>query len=328
MQKSLFESYPKLTISCLILIGVTIILISLEFAARLFGLGNPILYNAHPIYGYRPAPNQDLVRQGHHIKTNNLGLRAEADWDPSLQHHKILFLGDSVTYGGSYISNNQLFSSLVAKSFTGYQGGNAGVNAWGVENVCALVKETGFAPAEIYISTFPEGDFYRGLMRIGGQPFWTVKPRFALEELFQFWIYRVNEQKTPPIYFYSLNETEKCLIAEHAVSRLKQLDDFLVNKNYLHLIFISPSRSQVLGNATYDPCLQQLFTSYGLKVIYINDKLPKSNDNERHQWFYDEIHLSTLGHQQWAKVISNELNVKMKPQLVNAHGNSVSPTST
>lgn len=313
MSKSAFERHPKLTIASLLAIGAVLVFALAELTARLFGLGQPVIYHAHPIYGYRPEPNQLVSRNRNLIQINNLSLRADRNWDLSRPENKVLFLGDSVTYGGSYVANDKLFSHLAVKPFSHYLSGNAGVNGWGIDNVSALIKDMQFLPADIYISTFPEGDFYRGLMRIGGQPFWSKKPQFALEELFQYFVYKLHLKKTPAAYFYTLPQEEKCRIAELAVLHLKELDDYLKANHRTHIIFISPSRSQVLGMAGVDPCLEYCFAKYNLRVIYINDKLPKISDQERSQWFHDEIHLSVLGHQKWAQVISNELT-KIIPQ--------------
>jgi len=163
----------------------------------LMGLGNPVLYDSSPVYGYRPLPNQECGRfRGATIKINNLGLRAEQDWDAQ-KRDKILFLGDSVTYGGSYIDNADLFSELAVQRLNRtsgghYVSGNAGVNAWGVENIHALIVERKFLPAAIYITTLPEGDFYRGLTRMQGLPFFNHKPRTALTELWRYFCYRQN----------------------------------------------------------------------------------------------------------------------------------------
>ncbi|HRE31713.1 MAG TPA: hypothetical protein PLD88_07055, partial [Candidatus Berkiella sp.] len=157
MKKSVFEKHPRLTLAGVLLLFGLAGITGLELAAGyLFGLGRSVIYESHPVYGYRPEPNQFVARNKHDvIKINNLGLRANQDWAPNQPQHKILFLGDSVTYGGSYVHNDQLFSSLAIKSFSGYESANAGVNGWGVNNVYALVKEMHFLPADVYVSVFP-----------------------------------------------------------------------------------------------------------------------------------------------------------------------------
>jgi hypothetical protein len=241
----------------------------------------------------------------HVIKINNLGLRAEEDWKIDDFQSKILFLGDSVTYGGSYISNQELFSNLAVKELAGYVAGNAGTNAWGVNNVHALVKEMEFLPAKIFVSVFPEGDFYRGLQRIGGQPFWTKKPALALSELFQFFVYQLElKQKSARQAF---TEADKIKIANIAVRNLQDLDNFLKEHNRIHLIYITPSLKQVLGLDGEDKIIKSLFNQYGLKVTYLIDRMPPLTPTQKKDIFHDNIHLSPQGHQLWAKLIMTDL---------------------
>jgi lysophospholipase L1-like esterase len=309
MKQSIFEQHPNITlfsVVCFLFVG------AVSFAnfigGGLFGLGKVVLYDANPIYGYRAQPNQIVARKPHRVvKINNLGLRAEQDWDPKDFNHKILFLGDSVTYGGSYISNDQLFSSLVGKKIPTYAAGNAGVNGWGVNNVHAFIKEMEFLPAQVYVTMFPEGDFYRGLNRIGGQPFWTRKPHYALEELSQFFIYKIHLKKTPVIDFYSSDAPEKTKIVEIAVRNLKELDDYLKQNDRDHLIYISPSQSQVLQNSQEDKIIKDLLQKHGLKVVYIKDHLKHLTNKDIKECYHDEIHLSAKGHQVWADVIFKDV---------------------
>lgn len=309
MRQSIFERHPKLTIASticfLLILGIYVVDL---LAGSLFGLGKVVIYEANPIYGYRAKPNQVVSRQIHQkIKINNLGLRAENDWDIKDFQHKILFLGDSVTYGGSYISNEQLFSHLIGKNFPDYTSGNAGVNGWGVNNVNAFIKEMEFLPAQIYVSVFPEGDFYRGLNRIGGQPFWTRKPTFALEELSQYLIYKINLKKTPTLDYMLIDEQQKTKIAEIAVRNLKDLDDYLKQNNREHLIYITPSKTEILNNVAEDMIVKNLLDKYELNVIYIKDNLNSLTKKEIETCFHDEIHLSPKGHQVWAKIISKDI---------------------
>ncbi|OJV87841.1 MAG: hypothetical protein BGO43_15645 [Gammaproteobacteria bacterium 39-13] len=309
MKRNFFERYPKLT-----LFGVSALLISVSLffanmaGEKFFGLGKIVVYQSHPVYGYRPIPNQIVARNPQQIiKINNLGLRAEEDWVEGDFHRNILFLGDSVTYGGSYISNEELFSYQAVKDFTGYTAGNAGVNAWGINNVHALVKEMEFLPAQIYVSVFPEGDFYRGLTRIGGQPFWTRKPNYALEELLQYIVYQIHLQKTPAVNYAALEGKEKTKIIESAVSHLKRLDIYLNQNERNHLIYITPSRSQLLGLSDIDEAIRETLEKYHVKVVYLRDHLADLPEDKIKALYHDEIHLTAAGHKMWAEVIKKDL---------------------
>ncbi len=309
MKQTLFERFPKTTLISLVgLLLLGGIFLANKLAASLFGLGQVVVYEASPIYGYRPLPEQKVARhRDKEIKINNLGLRAQSDWDSHDFSHKILFLGDSVTYGGSYISNQQLFSYLIGQHYPKFTTGNAGVNGWGVNNVHAFIKELHFLPAQVYVSVFPEGDFYRGLNRIGGQPFWTRKPKYPLEELFQYGIYELQLKKSPGFNINLASEKEKTLIVDIAARNLKDLDRFLKENQRDHLIYITPSRSELLGKTAQDQIIKNALTQYGLHVIYLKDRLGNLSKDEIAQYFHDEIHLSEKGHEKWASLISDDL---------------------
>lgn len=307
-QQNVFERFPKSTLLIALIFLALIGCVCAEYFARAFGLGNVLIYDSHPIYGYRPHPNQFVYRDKNKpIQINNLGLRAKQDWTQDKTDHRILFLGDSVTYGGSYIQQADLFSERAVANLSGYQSANAGVNGWGILNVHALIHEMDFLPADIYVSVFPEGDFYRGLMRIGGQPFWTRAPKYALEELLHYFLYKKQLTQFPPVLFYELTAQEKYHIAERAAFHLKQYDDYLKQHGKKHLIYISPSQQTALGQQGYDQLVQQALSRYDLQVTYINDRLPSLSNTQTNALYHDAIHLSEAGHAVWADIIQADL---------------------
>ena len=82
------------------------------FLQKKFGLGKPLIYKNSKFYGYDIKPNQKLVRRGNKIIINNMGMRSNSDWKND-RKNKIIFFGDSVTYGGSVVSNDDLFSEKI-----------------------------------------------------------------------------------------------------------------------------------------------------------------------------------------------------------------------
>src|SRR3990167_5186623 len=124
-RNNMFKRHKIITLCFGLFIIFLVLFIILELTLKyVVGLGDPVLYRSYPLYGYRLLPDQELKRfHGSAINVNNLGLRADVDWDNNIEN-KILFLGDSVTYGGSYISNDELFSSLAIKYVNGYVSGN------------------------------------------------------------------------------------------------------------------------------------------------------------------------------------------------------------
>jgi lysophospholipase L1-like esterase len=308
MSTSVFERYPRATLWIVLSLLFLAMVAAFETAGRvLWGLGNPVIYDMNPLYGYRPLPDQHLKRSsGAIMHFNNLGLRAAHDWLDDATH-KVLFLGDSVTYGGSYISNDQLFSHLsVAEALPTYEAGNAGVNGWGVLNVLGLVRDAHFLPADTVITVLPEGDFLRGFNRIAGQPFWSRKPHSALEEIWYFLLYTLNLKKfNNPAH--TITELERQQVIEQAASALKNLDELLNSKGIRHLIYITPSRPQALAQEEKDTLVLAALDQVQLHVHYLLDNIEQIPLNDRAQLYVDNIHLSQAGHRVWGHWIAQDL---------------------
>lgn len=324
MKQSLFEQYPKTTLTLSLLVLGLIAIALIEWSAKqFFGLGKVVLYEAHPIYGYRVAPNQTVARNPHQrIHINNLGLRANTDWDLNQDNPRVLFLGDSVTYGGSYVDNADLFSTQIGQKISQCETGNAAVNGWGVDNVVAFVRDKPFLDATLYVLVFPEGDFYRGLTRIGGQPFWTRHPKYALEELWQYGVYRSSLKKTPHLHAYNASESEKKRIVHLATTHLNDLLCFLKSHNKQVLIYISPSLPQALGEEQPDPIIKQSLNDYGIPANYLLDKIPATMSKcEKKALFHDVIHLSPQGHTFWANMMLEDVKENIN-QIGSSYKNS------
>lgn len=308
MKANLFERFPRLTLAIILglfaLAGVWL----LEQAAKHYGLGKVVVYQSNPIYGYRPMANQKTQRFNQaQIEINNLGLRANQDWDMAPSSNRVLFIGDSVTFGGSYISNEELFSEQAVKGLS-LEAGNAGVNGWGVMNVHALVKELEFTPAQTYVTVLPEGDFYRGLNRLGGQPYWTKQPKWALEELFYYGLYKLYLRKTPGLNYAALKEHEQEILVDIAARHLKDLDDFLSARGFSHHVFITPSLSQAKGEAPIDKRVQKALAKHEVKATYLLDNMRGLDPTP---FYHDVIHLTPQGHAQWGQWIQGYLTAEL-----------------
>ena len=112
------------------LIGIIII----EFFGRYLGLGNVILYDSDPLVGYRLRPNQSTKRRKNSfVNSDYEGFRFNPDIEINENSKYRVFVGDSVTYGGSYTDDSELFSSkFCSLSHEKYVCLNNGVNAWGL----------------------------------------------------------------------------------------------------------------------------------------------------------------------------------------------------
>ncbi|HJQ84247.1 MAG TPA: SGNH/GDSL hydrolase family protein [Candidatus Binatia bacterium] len=168
-----------------------------ELALRAIGLGDPILYENRASYGYRPLPDQSRRRLfGARVHVNSLGLRGP---EPPAGALRLLFLGDSVTWGGSAVDDRELFAAVAADTVAARLGDrapavaplDAGVNGWGPQNVLALLEEHGGFGSAVWVLTLIEDDFRRDKTRTGEVPYFNVAPTTALEELAVLAAYKV-----------------------------------------------------------------------------------------------------------------------------------------
>ena len=172
---------------------VLLILIKLIdfFLQKKFGLGNPIIYESSRIYGYTIKPNQNIHRLGNNIIINNLGMRSTDDWGKD-NRKKIIFLGDSVTYGGSIVSNEDLFSEKVCKILNNknlnYICGNLGVNGYNLYSLVRNIRYKKFDKESFIVITIIGNNFPRLFHNVINKPFWSNKIENFLPALTEVFI--------------------------------------------------------------------------------------------------------------------------------------------
>ena len=72
-----------------------------------------MIYYSNIFYGYSPKENQKKSRlKKVSVSINDVGLRSIYNWKNNSKK-KIIFIGDSVTYGGSFLDDRQIFSHIV-----------------------------------------------------------------------------------------------------------------------------------------------------------------------------------------------------------------------
>lgn len=149
-----------------------------EFYLRSVGLGNPILFYANASYRYAPQPNQRQVRRhGALVTIDSKGLRSSRDWsDPA--DAKILFVGDSVTWAGTYIDDKDTFAEGVCQRLAQSSGksfvcGNSGANQYGTDNMAERIRYKDFSDESILVVTLIALDTIRGLPDAEGRFLFT-----------------------------------------------------------------------------------------------------------------------------------------------------------
>lgn len=325
-----FERHPLATVVLLwVCLAVTSLLALNIVLERGLGLGEPILYRTHPLYGYRLLPDQRTRRfRGASIQTNNLGLRADRDWDAN-EAQKVLFVGDSVTYGGSYISNEELFSSLAVEGIDGVVSGNAAVNGWGIDNMFHLIVSCHFNPAQYYVVVLGEIDFYRRLTQIKGLPFWCQRPRSGLEEIANHMSLSFARRRYLDwIEFASPEEVEA--VIEGAACLLGSMAEYLTSRGYVHAIYVTPTLRQLTGAEPIDKLVRGSMKRHGLSVCYLADRIVPMGIERKdiNSLFVDHVHLSIAGHRLWAEIIGKDLREMIRSSSAPEDGRHAGCSST
>lgn len=142
---------------CIGTVSFTLFVIILELVLRfLFGFCDSLLYQSSVKYEYIPQPNQDRYRFGAHIYYNSYSQRNE---EPDSNKIKILGLGDSVLFGGTWMDQDSLATTLFNHE-TGMQILNISAGSWGPDNCAAYLKEKGTFDAKAMILVCSSHDAY------------------------------------------------------------------------------------------------------------------------------------------------------------------------
>ena len=292
-----------------LLVSVLLIIAAEIFAQKILALGSPIVYQSNLLWGYSPVANQKKLRfRGATVTINDVGVRATTDWI-GIENEKVspvVFIGDSITYGGSYIDDNELFSTLACSNIAQYLCYNAGVNAYGVLNMVARSRfDKRIEDASVVIFTLLAGDFFRGLQDSNTAHFMLKEPNVffpAIHEILNFLSNR-----------YSLkNFLGKCCEQEQSADEIKNQHLFsidwgleILEEEIMRLksagkkvfVALSPSKASFEANARKG-YTQYVFDSakvHELNIIDLNDVLNASGLSAN-ELFYDEVHYEIGAH--------------------------------
>tara|TARA_A100001015_G_C14964533_1_gene702345 strand:- start:562 stop:1506 length:945 start_codon:yes stop_codon:yes gene_type:complete len=297
----------KLYLKLIIFFSFFVLLFLCEIYLRFYvGLGDPILYKTSNVYGYSIKPNQDVQRRGNSIIINNLGLRdIKKNVEIENCKKKIFFLGDSLTYGGSKIETNELFSFLIGKYLNYDCIFVVAVNGWGMQNIEKFMKAKNLFYKGDYVILLIEENFTRGLRRIHSYSSMTQKKHFfALYELTNYYmkslLFKIENAD-------SLNEEKKenLISINFAIESLQSLIERIENRQGKIFIAISPSKT-ILKNIKeenlksdtyyyYDYLLKKL-EEKKINTNYLANDLKKFSSSKIDTLFLDEIHYSKKGH--------------------------------
>ena len=275
-----------------------------ELYLKYVGLGDPVRYDSNYIYGYAPKENQRKERfKGSKISINELGLRTPNSWNNS-QKDKIIFIGDSITYGGSYIDDKEIFSHLVCLELKNYLCGNAGVNAYSIINMVMRSKyDKRINNSEVYIFTVAPGDFYREYVGSNTAHFYLNQKKFflpAITEAISFIATRYDINN----YISKRNDTKnynnKIELIDYSIKLLKSEIDRLLESGKKVRVFYTVEKYDKNSHKEINSYILSQLLKANIKNFYSLEKVLSKDE-----YFYDSVHYNKKGHRVVAeKIIS------------------------
>ncbi|GIW75876.1 MAG: hypothetical protein KatS3mg104_0939 [Phycisphaerae bacterium] len=280
-----------------------------EVIGRQLGLCDPVLSMSDPDMEYRFAPNQECHIRGKTIKINSFSMRSD-EVDPHRSH--ILFLGDSVIWGGTMVDQSELASTLVEQRLgvDRVQVLNVSAGSWGPPNLLAYVRKFGTFDAKtaiIVVSSQDANDAMTFVPLVGvNSSFPDRKPVSVTLELIRRYIPRFLELATSDS---SVTSDSDQAIDESVMESLKQLIQELCRQKIRVIVVMHPLRAEVRSSS-----LNQIWSTMKNLVQdaggeWVDARLIYKTHLDRGQQLYrDTIHLNVAGQQALAEVILWALN--------------------
>ncbi len=281
-----------------------------EIALRYLGLGNPIIYYTNASYRYAQQPNQKQVRlRGGSVTIDSKGLRATKDWTTPADT-KILFVGDSVTWAGTYIDDNDTFSQgtcarLDQATHKNFVCGSASANGYGSDNMAARIRDMNVTGESVLVVTLITPDTIRGLVDAEGQFLFTHRPPApfrALWEAATFATWRSFHLLRPLDERRSDRDLQ---VAERSLENLFAALHETAKPARKVLIVLSPVRDELGGReGDLTRRVRAAVIRSGFEVLDLHEPVSAAVGPG---FYYDALHLDVRGHRFYAEQIARRL---------------------
>lgn len=315
----------------LMLMGVSGALAAAELALRAMGLGDPIVYRANTAYRYAPRPDQRVNRRrGAWISINESGYRSTESWKKPAAF-KVLWLGDSVTWGGTYIDDRETFAELSCDRIeeeTSLEAvcGNGGVNAYGVDNMVSRLRyDRAGDSANVIVVVAGLFDFFRGKSNLSGKPWVTSPPPGPVRALWSLSIYQTSlvlaflqrgggrgsscdEAYGPAVARESLEELLQVLNEKQDEGTTVLLVRSPAARETVDAVDLSPRPRCIAGASELLPGLEEAIRASGVPYLDLtNAAREAAKADPAEPFFHDHVHLEVRGHRVYAHEISERL---------------------
>jgi hypothetical protein len=285
------------------------------FLNKKYGLGNIVLYQNSIIHGYDLKPNQKITnRRNNAIYINNKGMRSSNDWLKN-NDRKILFIGDSVTYGGSVVSNHELFSEKICEKLNvnkkKFLCGNYAVNGYSIISMINKIQYKDFNDEEFIIIILTASDLERNFHNLYSQPFFSKKINNyfpALTELIFIYIEKFiyNSKQEKNYLEIEINSKTYKNFTRNNIENLSRVSQ--KNKKKVILVY-SPEITEISNQNKffhYKSTLNSNFSNF----LDMTDYIVREKNFKK--IYHDNIHLNAEGHEFYSIIIKDYLINKFK----------------
>lgn len=301
-----------------VLVGIAIVV---EIGLRLaLGMGTPPLLQADGEIGYLFQVNQDLTRFTNRVHINGRHQRSEdfvlAD---SAQVARVLFLGDSITWGGVLTDQSQTYPELFEDELAQRcnqpaEALNASAGSWGVGNLRAYAERFGFFGSDLVVLQIGEGDLTQPTSDSSGVGNLCSLPRHpptsAVGEFVECYGPRIvsrvnqwisigeggNEDQSDPNRQVETSPRDQRQFEEN-MRHLQDLVDSIQAAGIPMAIIYIPERGHIVPGGSPPPPLYERFREWidqhDIPMLDLQERW--EGDRNVRQYYRDYIHLNERG---------------------------------
>lgn len=266
-----------------------------------FGFCDALLYRQSDKYEYIAQPNQDRHRFGAYIHYNSFSQR---NGEPDSTKLRVLGLGDSVIFGGTWMDQDSLASTLFSEA-TGTQMLNISAGSWGPDNCAAYLKEKGTFGASAMILVCSSHDAYDVMTYV---PVVGVVPTYPDRQYKLAWTELVDRYLVPRIRMM-FGKTELKLDPDEQVVKNSEFKNTVsqksssFNNGFVQLLDISQKKSIPMAiylHAERDEIKAGRYNEMGQKIIEWAAEhdvclIEGLKAGETEDMYHDKIHFNEAG---------------------------------
>lgn len=297
------------------IVTIIVLIVILELYLRFkWGFCDALLYNHSDKYEYIAQPNQNRHRFGAHIHYNSYSQRST---EPDSTRKIILGLGDSVLFGGTWMDQDSLASTIFSKE-TGMQMLNISAGSWGPDNCAAYLKEKGTFNAKAMILVCSSHDAYDVMSHI---PVVGVYPNYPNKQYNSAIIELIDRYLFPRIRYYTLRTKMKFDPDETIVSKIvnssvkkkstlfnpgfAQLKDMADSLHIPFIIYLHAETNEI-AKGQYNEMGQEILKWADTNSVPL---INGSQNGETTDMYKDVIHFNEKGQRHLADILIEKIKL-------------------